>query len=70
MTGLAEKSLTELQVMAANLREQIARDPQQPRTELQDIEWEIEKRHWKKDLPTANTSKTNKQTSQPVKERV
>ena len=41
MTGLDEKSLTELEAMSADFREQIARDPQHSRVErvqLEDVE--------------------------------
>lgn len=41
-----EKSLAELKALAAALHEQLARNPQHSRVELQDLEWEIEKRGW------------------------
>ena len=47
MNGLDEKSLAELKVLAADLHEQITRNPQHPRIELQNVEWEIEKRSWR-----------------------
>jgi hypothetical protein len=52
MTGLDEKSLAELEAMSADFREQIERDPQHSRVEqvqLEDVEWEIEKRRWRRD---------------------
>jgi hypothetical protein len=48
MTGLDEESLADLEILAAALREQIARNPQRPRGELESVEWEIEKRSWRK----------------------
>jgi len=48
VNGLGETSLAELEVLAADLREQVARDPQHPSIELKDVEWEIEKRNWRK----------------------
>jgi hypothetical protein len=47
MTGLEEKTLDELKTLATTLHEQLARDPQHPRAELENIEWEIEKRSWR-----------------------
>jgi len=46
---LDEQSLAELEAMSADFREQIARDPQHSRVEqvqLEDLEWEMEKRRW------------------------
>lgn len=48
MNRLDEKSLADLEVLAAELRERIARDPRHPSAELQDVEWEIEKQNWRK----------------------
>jgi hypothetical protein len=48
MTGLDEKSLADLELLAADLRQRIARDPQRPSVELEDVEWEIEKQSWRK----------------------
>jgi hypothetical protein len=51
MTGLDEKTLTELEAMSTDFREQIARAPQQSgleQVQLKDVEWEIEKRSWRK----------------------
>ncbi len=48
MTRLDEMSLADLKAMAAVLGEQLARDPQYPRAELENVEWEIEKRSWRK----------------------
>lgn len=48
LTGLDEKNLADLEALARDLREQLARNPQHPRIELQDVEWEIEKRSWRK----------------------
>jgi hypothetical protein len=51
MTGLDDKSLAELEAMSADFREQIARVPQQSgleQVQLQDVEWEIEKRSWRR----------------------
>jgi hypothetical protein len=51
MTALHEKSLAELKKMSANLRERIKRDPQHSvmeRIQLDDVEWEVEKRSWRK----------------------
>ena len=53
MTGLDEKSLTELEAMSADFREQIARDPQHSRVEqvqLENLEWEMEKRRWRREV--------------------
>jgi hypothetical protein len=48
VSGSSETTLAELEVRAADLREQVARDPQHPSVELKDVEWEIEKRNWRK----------------------
>lgn len=51
MIGLDEKSVTELEALAADFRERIAQDPQnsgKERIELSDVEWEMEKRRWRK----------------------
>lgn len=47
MNGWSEAPLAELKVRAADLREQVARDPQHSSVELKDVEWEIEKRNWR-----------------------
>ena len=47
MNGWDEKSVAELEVRAADLRRQVARDPQHSPAELADVEWEIEKRNWR-----------------------
>ena len=47
MIDLPEKTLVELESVAQRLRELIAQDPQHSRAELQDVEWEIEKRQWR-----------------------
>jgi hypothetical protein len=47
MIGLAEKSLAELESLAQELREIIARDPQHSRADLGEVEWEIDKKHWR-----------------------
>jgi chaperonin cofactor prefoldin len=49
MIGLAEKTLAELESLAQDLRAMISRDPQLSQAELGDVEWEMEKRHWRKD---------------------
>ncbi len=52
MTGLDVKSLAELQAMSADFRGQIARAPQQSgpeQVQLADVEWEIEKRSWRRE---------------------
>jgi hypothetical protein len=49
MIGLAEKTLAELESLAQELRAMISRDPQHLRDGLEDVEWEIEKRHWRND---------------------
>jgi hypothetical protein len=49
MNGLAEKTLVELESLANELRETISHDPQHPRAELENVEWEIEKRRWRRD---------------------
>lgn len=55
MIGLAEKALAELEAMAADFREQMALDPQHSPAELGDIEWEMEKRRWRREpQPSAN----------------
>jgi len=48
MNSLDEKSVTDLEVLAADLRQQMARDPQHSSAELADVEWELEKRNWRK----------------------
>jgi hypothetical protein len=51
MTGLDTKSATELEAMAGDFRERIARDPEHSgneRVELANVEWELEKRTWRK----------------------
>jgi hypothetical protein len=48
MNRLDEKSLENLEVLAADLRERLARNSQHPSVELEDVEWEIEKRNWRK----------------------
>ncbi len=48
MIGLAEKSLAELESLAQELRAMIALDPQHSRADLGDVEWELEKRNWRK----------------------
>lgn len=45
--GLDEKHLADLEVLAADLRQQMARDPQHSPAELADVEWELEKRNWR-----------------------
>ena len=55
MIGMAEKTLAELESLAQDLRAMISRDPQHSRAGLEDVEWEIEKRHWRKDArPDSN----------------
>ncbi|MBV9608065.1 MAG: hypothetical protein JO187_00785 [Acidobacteria bacterium] len=53
MTGLGDKSVAELETLAADLRAELAlqvpRSPVQ-QIALEDVEWEIEKRRWRKDL--------------------
>jgi hypothetical protein len=49
MIGLAEKTVAELESLAEELREMISRDPQHSRADLGDVEWEMEKRHWRND---------------------
>jgi hypothetical protein len=51
MIGLAEKTLAELETLAQELCDMISRDPQHSRADLGDVEWEMEKRHWRKDTP-------------------
>jgi hypothetical protein len=53
MNGLGDKSVAELEALAADLRAELARQvPRSPveQIALEDIEWEIEKRRWRKDL--------------------
>lgn len=50
MIGLADKSLAELESLAQQLRAMISLDSQS-RADLGDVEWEMEKRHWRKDAP-------------------
>jgi hypothetical protein len=47
VSGWSETTLADLEVLAADLREQVARDPQHSGVELKDVEWEIEKRNWR-----------------------
>ena len=52
MTGLDEKSLTQLEAMSADFRRQIAQAPQQSgleQVQLADLEWEVEKRSWRRE---------------------
>jgi hypothetical protein len=51
MIGLAERTLAELESLAQELREMTSRDPQHSRADLGDVEWEMEKRQWRKDVP-------------------
>jgi hypothetical protein len=56
MIGLEKKTVAELESMAEELRAVISRDPQHTRADLEDIEWELEKRRWRKDSgPLSNT---------------
>jgi len=48
MSGWNETSLAELELLAAGLREEFARNPQYSGVELKDVEWEIEKRSWRR----------------------
>jgi hypothetical protein len=48
MNHLDEKSLADLEVLAADLRQRVAGNPQHPSVELEDVEWEIEKQSWRK----------------------
>lgn len=51
VSDLDTQSATELEALASDFRERIARDPEhsgQERSELADVEWEIEKRNWRK----------------------
>jgi hypothetical protein len=53
MSDLDTKSATELEAQASGFRERIAQDPEhsgQERSELEDVEWEIEKRNWRKKI--------------------
>jgi hypothetical protein len=46
------KSLVELEAISADFRVQIARDPQHSHIEqiqLENVEWEIEKRRWRRE---------------------
>ncbi len=49
MIGLAEKSVAELESLAQELRAMIALNPEQSRSDLGDVEWELEKRKWRRD---------------------
>ncbi len=49
MIGLADKSLEELESLAQELRAKLALDLHQSRADLGDVEWELEKRKWRKD---------------------
>ncbi|MGZ4825041.1 MAG: hypothetical protein ACXVZT_10495 [Terriglobales bacterium] len=65
MIGLAEKMLADLESLAEELRAAIVRDPQHPRADLEDVEWELEKRRWRKDsqpLPNLQTGTTSQPT--------
>jgi len=69
MIGLAEKTLPELESLAEGLREVISRDSQHPRADLEDVEWELEKRRWRKDSrPRSNTETVT--TSQQTDPRI
>jgi hypothetical protein len=55
MIDLAEKTVAELDSLAQEQRAMISRDPRHSRAELGDVEWEMEKRHWRKDaVPASN----------------
>jgi hypothetical protein len=60
MIGLAEKTLAELESLAQELRARISRDPEHPRAELGDVEWEIEKRHWRDQARPHSNSQVTK----------
>jgi len=52
MIGLGEKSVAELEALAADVHAGLARQVQRSPVEqiaLEDIEWEIEKRRWRKE---------------------
>ena len=49
MIGLAEKTLAELESLALEQRARILSDSQHSRAVLEDVEWKIEKRHWRGD---------------------
>ena len=51
MIGVAEKTLAELEALAADLRAEIAHSPECSPVALQDVEWEIEKRRWRSHSP-------------------
>jgi hypothetical protein len=48
VNGWSETSLAELEVLATDLRERLAQNPEHSSSELEDVEWEIEKRNWRK----------------------
>ena len=52
MIGLGEKSVAELKAMIVDLRARLAHQVQRSPVDqiaLEDIEWEIEKRRWRKE---------------------
>jgi hypothetical protein len=51
MIGLDTKSVIELEALVTDIRQRIAQHPEnsgKERIELGDVEWEIEKRRWRK----------------------
>jgi hypothetical protein len=66
MIGLAEKTLAELESLAEELREMIARDPQYSRAELEDIEWEMEKRLWRNEARSHSDTEVTKDVRKAV----
>jgi hypothetical protein len=51
MTGLDEKNVAQLEALAADLRRRIGQGPEfagSASAELQDVEWELEKRQWRR----------------------
>lgn len=59
MIDLPDKTLAELESLTQELRATMARDPQHPRAELEDVEWKIQKRQWRNEaLPHSNKQDT------------
>ena len=69
MLGLAEKPLFELESLAQEQRAMISRDPQHSHAELGDVEWEIEKRLWRKDARPDSNKQGAKDASQRAEQK-
>lgn len=64
MLGLSEKTMTQLEKLAEDLRELISRGSHDSRPALGDVEWELEKRRWREDAQP-NSGKVSKDDAGP-----